>query len=270
MKRCIPILIDEGKPQDQAVAVCSSLWENRKKEVDNMEEKIQKYMTVKTIAEEEDRTLTCVGSMESVDRDGDIVKVDGIDISKYKTNPVVLWAHGREGLLPVAKATKVWKKDGNLNFRLEFAAAEHNPIAPFVYNSYKDGFLNAFSIGFMPDYSTMEYREDKKANKQIRIINKSELFELSCVHVPANANALMVREYMVNVDKAVKDGVIKEDDHKLIKDEISKTDILDKGLDDDEPTIYDELFLAFRAEADIDPANSDHTDGDELSINDLL
>jgi len=30
MKRCIPQLIDEGKDQDQAAAICYSLWENRK------------------------------------------------------------------------------------------------------------------------------------------------------------------------------------------------------------------------------------------------
>jgi len=29
--RCIPIMIDEGKPEDQAAAICHSLWENRNK-----------------------------------------------------------------------------------------------------------------------------------------------------------------------------------------------------------------------------------------------
>lgn len=27
MERCIPVLIDEGKDDDQAVAICSSMWE---------------------------------------------------------------------------------------------------------------------------------------------------------------------------------------------------------------------------------------------------
>lgn len=35
MQRCVPMLIDEGKPQDQAVAVCSSIWENRRKIVES-------------------------------------------------------------------------------------------------------------------------------------------------------------------------------------------------------------------------------------------
>jgi len=31
MKRCIPQLIDEGKDQDQAAAICYSLWEDKGK-----------------------------------------------------------------------------------------------------------------------------------------------------------------------------------------------------------------------------------------------
>jgi len=30
MSRCIPVLINEGKDQDQAIAVCQSLWESKK------------------------------------------------------------------------------------------------------------------------------------------------------------------------------------------------------------------------------------------------
>lgn len=33
MKRCVPMLIDEGKDKDQAVAICSSMWEQAKKEL---------------------------------------------------------------------------------------------------------------------------------------------------------------------------------------------------------------------------------------------
>jgi hypothetical protein len=27
MARCIPQLMDEGRPQDQAIAICNSIWE---------------------------------------------------------------------------------------------------------------------------------------------------------------------------------------------------------------------------------------------------
>lgn len=29
MARCIPVLIDEGRERDQAIAVCSSMWDNK-------------------------------------------------------------------------------------------------------------------------------------------------------------------------------------------------------------------------------------------------
>jgi len=38
MARCIPVLIDEGRTQDQAVAVCSSMWDNK---VDTLLENIE-------------------------------------------------------------------------------------------------------------------------------------------------------------------------------------------------------------------------------------
>ena len=33
MDRCIPVLVDEGMEQDQAVAICSSMWEEANKSV---------------------------------------------------------------------------------------------------------------------------------------------------------------------------------------------------------------------------------------------
>lgn len=30
MKRCVPVLIEEGRDQDQAVAICSSMWDRAK------------------------------------------------------------------------------------------------------------------------------------------------------------------------------------------------------------------------------------------------
>jgi len=33
MDRCVPVLIDEGRESNQAVAICSSMWEEAKKDV---------------------------------------------------------------------------------------------------------------------------------------------------------------------------------------------------------------------------------------------
>jgi hypothetical protein len=38
MARCIPVLIDEGRNQDQAVAICSSMWDEK---IDDLLENIE-------------------------------------------------------------------------------------------------------------------------------------------------------------------------------------------------------------------------------------
>jgi hypothetical protein len=35
IERCIPILVKEGKPQDQAVAICYSKWERKNEDITN-------------------------------------------------------------------------------------------------------------------------------------------------------------------------------------------------------------------------------------------
>ena len=41
MSRCIPYVINEGRSQDQAVAICASIWRNRNKK-DYLSEKERK------------------------------------------------------------------------------------------------------------------------------------------------------------------------------------------------------------------------------------
>jgi phage head maturation protease len=52
-------------------------------------------------------------------------------------------------------------------------------FAKEIYRKYKDGFLNAFSVGFIP----LEAEENT--------YTKSELLEISAVPIPANPNAIV-------------------------------------------------------------------------------
>ena len=195
-----------------------------------MSDKMEKLLIVKAKADD-NRTITAIGSLEKTDRDKDIVKVAGINVKAYKKNPVVLFAHGHRDL-PIGKATRVWKKDGQLNFKIEFAEEKHNPMAPFVYEQYKDGFLNAFSISFIPDYSTTTYDE----KKGVRTIHDSELLEISAVPVPANADALIMREYRDRCEKAWDNGNLDGLDLNEIDDAIEKSKVeepIDKEAQED-------------------------------------
>lgn len=131
---------------------------------------------------EENRTITFVLSTENVDRDGDVIRADGWILDNYLKNPVVLFAHKYDSL-PVARAEKVWVENGSLKATAKFATEKENPLAENVYQLYKNGYMNAVSVGFIP----IEYEEKGEGYEY----SKQELLEFSCVPVPANPEALI-------------------------------------------------------------------------------
>lgn len=131
---------------------------------------------------DEDRIITFVLSTESKDRDGDIIKAEGWVLDNYLKNPVVLFAHKYDEL-PVAKALRVWVENGQLKATAKFATEKENPLAENVYQLYKNGYMNAVSVGFVP----IEYEETVSGYNYL----KQELLEFSCVPVPANPEALI-------------------------------------------------------------------------------
>jgi HK97 family phage prohead protease len=117
-------------------------------------------------------------STNALDSHGERIDVDGIDLSDFKKNPVVLWGH--DGFnLPIAKATKIWKEGNKLMSRAKFYLKDE--FARKVYDYIVDGYLNAVSIGGMVE----EWGEDGMT------ISKMKMKEYSVVSVPANQEALV-------------------------------------------------------------------------------
>jgi len=128
--------------------------------------------------------MRIIASTEAMDRDGEIVKVDGWDLKAFKENPVFLWAHNHREL-PLGRFSSI-KKD-KVNKRLigeiEWASAEANPMSPRVQAQFAEGIMTTFSVGFIP-----KERDENRPN----IITKAELLEVSAVPVPANPEALVL------------------------------------------------------------------------------
>jgi len=120
-----------------------------------------------------------IGSTAAVDRVGEVVEQNW-NLENYKKNPVILYGHDQTGL-PIGKAVNVAVENGALTFDVKFVPAEVYPFAGTVEAMYRDGFLNAVSVGFIPT--------DIDGNT----IKSAELLELSAVPVPANHEALMQR-----------------------------------------------------------------------------
>jgi HK97 family phage prohead protease len=103
-----------------------------------------------------------------------------------------LWAHDYQSP-PIGKAIWIRRDDGGIISKVKFANTE---FAQEIFQLYKDGFLKAFSVGFMPK----ETEDGDGEKKPRRIYKKWELLEYSAVPVPANPEALSL---------AIQKGVLK-------------------------------------------------------------
>lgn len=182
--------------------------------------------------DKDEATIDGVFSTNDVDRHGDIVH-QKFNLKEFKANPVVLNSHNyRDATEVIGKVTKISVKEGKLQGQVKFAVDE-NPKAKTIFDLYAGGFLNAFSIGFIPE----EFNEKGE-------ITKSSLLELSTVAVPANAYAT-AKSVGIDVDALDDDDVLiakgegdDVDDDGGIDEEIDLTqEKEDEGDDegDDEP-----------------------------------
>lgn len=166
-----------------------------------MENKIIKYSTEKATKQDK-RVLRFIGSDEKIDRDGDKIITDKWNLTEYRKNPVVLFGHDYTGA-PVAKTKKVWIENKQLKFDIEFPESDVSSVGDSLYKLYKNGFMNATSVGFMPDFTKITY--PKKANQPQRIYNGQTLLEISLVSVPSNARALLTSK---SIKEAIDNNVI--------------------------------------------------------------
>lgn len=175
-----------------------------------MEKMYLKALTKKS----DDGGYTVLASTSAIDRQGDSIDQSGWDVSNYKNNPVMLWAHDYSAL-PIAKATSVAVTSQGLTLGYEFAPAEGNPMAQQVKTLVDGGFLNAVSVGFMP--------LERNGNS----ITKMELFEVSFVPVPANPQALQLM---------MSKGITRDTLEKFFDAKKDEIDAAEKGAVSDELT----------------------------------
>ena len=151
---------------------------------------IRKGVIVKADTEEEERSSTELINTPNVDRDKEILIPRGADLTYYKQNPQVLWAHSYS-TPPIGKAAWVKKKPEGLLAKTIYATTE---LAEEIWQLVKGGFLPARSVGFIPMEShepdEKEIRKYPERADARRVIDKWELLEYSVVPVPSNREAL--------------------------------------------------------------------------------
>jgi HK97 family phage prohead protease len=144
--------------------------------------------------DEKEMTLTAYISTNARDRMDEVLEPAGMDKKNFNKNPVVLWAHQYDQP-PIGKA--LWTKEDDVGIlsKVKFAPT---PFAQEIFQLYKEGFLKAFSVGFVPK----DYEDGDGQKKAKRTYKKWELLEYSAVPVPANPEALSL---------AIQRGILKDE-----------------------------------------------------------
>lgn len=125
-----------------------------------------------------------IASCESIDRDGEIIMVDGWDFSNYVKNPVILWGHNywdMNAIIGACDKIAIEEIEGVKCLVQEgiFANTEEGQKARQLYD---DGMLKTVSVGFIP--------KERNGN----IITKQELLETSFCAVPSNPDAVSLEK----------------------------------------------------------------------------
>ncbi len=141
------------------------------------------------LAEQRQVRVTC--STPEVGRDGIVLDSTGIDLTAYRTNPVVLWQH--DGDQPIARAVTIAIVGEELQALVQFPAEGVSPKADEVYGLIRAGVINTVSTGFDPlETAPM----DPKAPDGPLHILRCELLEFSFVSIPAVRGALITERSM--------------------------------------------------------------------------
>lgn len=125
-------------------------------------------------------------SSGKVNRYGYRILPDGIELSNYQENPVILWSHNGEKV-SVGKMTDLKVIDGQLTGVPEFDTED--PIGKELARKYEKGYLNAFSISHAP----IEVSEDPAlilSGQKRATVTKTDVLEISAVNVPGDAGAV--------------------------------------------------------------------------------
>lgn len=134
-------------------------------------------------------------SDESINTYGFWVRTDGIDLSPFLKNPVMLWNHNRDdhGTVNAQLPIGIWK-----DLRIENGILTGEPVfdetdefAVRIKKKYEAGILNACSMGFVP-LEWSDTPEMLKEGQTVATVTRCRLMEISICDIPSNANATVV------------------------------------------------------------------------------
>jgi len=129
----------------------------------------------------EERTIEHYITTRDIDRTNEIIVPELVDTVNYRNNPVVLFSHIYENPIGKNLWTKLDDSRRGIIAKTKFATT---PLANEIFSLYQDGFLQAWSVGYVP----ME--QGSVNDNGVYVYGKIDLLEYSAVSVPANPAAI--------------------------------------------------------------------------------
>jgi len=131
-------------------------------------------------------------SVESVDREGDVILAKGINLDYFQLNPIVCYAH-RYDDLPVGLCQWIRKVQGGIKAKTIYSEATETSRA--VWQMTQEGILRGKSIGFLPTKIRSATQDEITRNPAWKnagaIIESAVLLEYSIAPIPVNQDALV-------------------------------------------------------------------------------
>jgi HK97 family phage prohead protease len=141
-----------------------------------------------------------VASTPALDRDKDHVMPFGLELERYRANPVLMWGHNyRDPWALIGRAAQVQATDADLRIQPEWREPANESDPMHVIRSLIDsGLVRALSIGFNP----LEYADNEHGGRDYQ---RAEILEISVVPIPANQEALRLAAKALTVDDTTGD-----------------------------------------------------------------
>jgi len=161
--------------------------------------------------ETDERTFVGYASTRTLDRDGEVVIPDGVQLDQFRKAPVVLFGH-KWSEPPIGKDLFIAADGYGLKTKSLMATT---PLAEDLWTLVKGGFLRTSSIGYIPltwvtpndkSYGSLmdaarAWPEWRKSSEPRAFVTKSLLLEHSLVSCPANAEALITAVKQLNLSE---------------------------------------------------------------------
>ena len=150
--------------------------------------------TALRLLDEEAGIISAVVSTEDVDRDGDVIRQEGWDLTHFSAHPILLSSHNYRGLTnQIGEWIRMAVEDNQLVGHAKYYIGEGNEEADWGFKLATKG-RAAFSVGFVPDMA--KAKQIEAGGNLSYEYQGQELLEVSQVTVPSNPQALQAMKGM--------------------------------------------------------------------------